>query len=178
MLKFEITYYKLIEKEKEMFDENYICKIPTIEEIHQRLEYENDEQENQKIIQDVESQKSITYYGILNGTIISEATAAIRNDSYYVKNPKKLINKNTAYLSAFKTQTQYRNSGFFSRLFDYMIDDLRNRGFAKFTVGVEKDNYLNKSIYLKYGFTKFIKSQIIEYPNGQKNEVEYYLKSI
>ena len=158
-----------------MIDEEYVCKIPTMEEINKRWEYESD---NQEIIQDVASKKSITYYGLLNGTVISEATASISNDSYYVKNSKNLIDDDMAYLSSFKTNKEYRNSGFFSRLFKYMIEDLKRRGYARFTVGVEKDNYLNKSIYLKYGFTKYIKSQIMENPNGERNEIEYYLKIV
>ena len=166
-----------------MLNEEYICKIPTMEEINKRLECESENQKNkiiykEEVIQDITSQKSITYYGLLNGIIISEATASISNDSYYVKNSKKLIDEDMAYLSAFKTNKEYRNSGFFSKLFKFMIEDLKNRGYAKFTVGVEKDNYLNKSIYLKYGFTKYIKSQIMENPNGERNEIEYYLKIV
>jgi len=162
----------------------YVCQIPSLEQIDIRWEYEINNYNNpgnwnilkEKIIQDVLSNKSITYYGILDGVIISEATAAIDKDSYFVKDSKYLINDNTAYLSAFRTNEECRNQGFFSILFNYMIEDLKQRGYTQFTIGVEKNDYLNKAIYLKYGFTKYIKTQRMEYPNGESKEIEYYLK--
>ena len=167
-----------------MSNEEYICKIPTMEEINKRLEHATILEVNNRntwrnnIIQDATSKKSITYYGIMNGEVVSEATASISQESFYVKDSKQLIDQDMAYLSAFMTNKEYRNNGFFSRLFQYMIEDLKKKGYTKFTIGVKKDDYLNKSIYLKYGFTKFIKSLIMEYPNGEQNEVEYYLKIV
>ena len=160
----------------EKIDSNYECKIPTLEQINKRWDYEisihNDNDQSNL------SNRSITYYGFLNNEIIAEATASISLDSYFVKNSKDLIDDKTAYLSAFRTNKEYRNQGFFSKLFNFMIDDLIKRGYTQFTLGVEKDDYLNKSIYLKFGFTKYIKTQIMEYPNGEKIEVEYYMKQI
>ena len=162
----------------------YICKISSLEQIDIRWEYEINNHTNpekligwkERMIQDVLSNKSITYYGILDGVIISEATASIDKDSCFVKDSKYLIDDNTAYLSAFRTNEECRNQGFFSILFNYMIKDLRQRGFTQYTIGVEKNDYLNKAIYLKYGFTKYIKTQRMEYPNGESKEIEYYLK--
>lgn len=172
----------------EVIDSNYECKIPTLEQINKRWDYEisihnDNDQSNwiiwkEKLIQDVLSNRSITYYGFLNNEIIVEATASISPESYFVKNSKDLIDDKTAYLSAFRTNKEYRNQGFFSKLFNFMIDNLIKRGYTQFTLGVEKDDYLNKSIYLKFGFTKYIKTQIMEYPNGEKIEVEYYMKQI
>ena len=172
----------------EKIDSNYECKIPTLEQINKRWDYEisihnDNDQSNwiiwkEKLIQDVLSNKSITYYGFLNNEIVAEATASISPDSYFVKNSRDLIDDKTAYLSAFRTNKEYRNQGFFSKLFNFMIEDLIRRGYTQFTLGVEKDDYLNKSIYLKFGFTKYIKTQIMEYPNGEKIEVEYYMKQI
>ena len=58
----------------------YVCQIPSLEQIDIRWEYEINNYNNpgnwnilkEKIIQDVLSNKSITYYGILDGVIISE----------------------------------------------------------------------------------------------------------
>ena len=143
----------------EKIDSNYECKIPTLDEINIKWDYEisvhDDDQSNwiiwkEKLIQDVLTNKSITYYGFLNNDIIAEATASISPDSYFVKNSRDLIDDKTAYLSAFRTNKEYRNQGFFSKLFNFMIEDLIRRGYTQFTLGVEKDDYLTPdTIYIK-----------------------------
>lgn len=55
-----------------------------------------------------------------------------------------------------------------------MIDDLKNRGYKKFTLGVEPTETKNIKIYQYLGFNEFIKSGKETYPDGTVIDVDYY----
>ncbi len=165
--------------------DNYICKIATIDEMNRKWDYEiekaTDDKDNWIIwkkenIERFQKGSIIPYYGLLNGEIICECTAII--DSSVIQSLDNLVDKNTAYLSAFRTNEEHQGKGYFSKLFRYMIDDLKARGYTKVTLGVEPTETKNKSIYQKYGFTEHIKDCQETYPNGTKIDVEYYGKII
>lgn len=160
---------------------DFICRIPTMEEINQKWDYEilqsGDDRENwviwkRRALENVQKGYSIPYYGFLDGTIICEATAMF--NPAQVQNGDGLVNHSTAYLTAFRTIPEYQGQGYFSILFRHMIDDLRKRGYVKVTVGVEPSELKNKQIYTHYGFTEFIKKARETYPDGTIIEVEYY----
>ena len=118
----------------------------------------------------------IPYYGILDGKIICECTAAL--NSSVVQNADSLVDEKTAYLTAFRTITEYQGKGYFSKLFKFMIEDLKNRGYKKVTLGVEPEETKNKEIYFKYGFNEHIKDSKEVYPDGTEIDVEYYGKKL
>lgn len=165
-------------------ENNYVCKIATLEEVIKKQDYEieqAEEKENwiiwkQEAIDKVTTGKTIPYYGILNGEIICEATAAV--DSSIVQNADGLVDPETAYLFAFRTVTEYQGQGYFSKLFKFMLDDLRKKGYKKVTLGVEPEEIKNKIIYTNYGFTEHIKDAKEVYPDGTQIDVEYYGKSL
>lgn len=162
---------------------NYICKIPTIEELIKKQDYEIahavEDKDNwivwkEKAIKRYKNKQIIPYYGFLDGKIICEATAAISKVG--VENSFKLVDEKTAYLYAFRTIEEYQGKGYFSKLFKYMLEDLKNKGYEKVTIGVEPTELKNKKIYQKYGFIEHIKDAKEIYPNGEEVEVEYYGK--
>ena len=164
---------------------NYKCKIATIEEMNKKWDYEienaKEDKENLKIwkerhIERFQKKIAIPYYGLLDGNIICECTASL--DASIVENNKKLINKETAYLSAFRTIEQYQGQGYFSILFQYMIKDLKHRGYKYATLGVEPTELKNKAIYQKYGFTEHLEDSKEIYPDGTIVKVEYYRKKL
>ena len=165
--------------------DNYICKIANLDEMNTKWDYEiehaTDDKENW-IIWKKENLKRfkkgliIPYYGILNGKIICECTAVI--DSSVVQNADGLIDEKTAYLTAFRTINEYQGQGYFSKLFKFMIEDLKHRSYEKVTLGVEPEEKKNKKIYFKYGFNEHIKNSKETYPDGTEVEVEYYSKII
>ena len=118
--------------------ENYFCKIATIEEMEQNWNYLIEIHPNnnawkiykEESIKNMKKKNTIVYYGILNKTIISEATAFIDNTS----DTNELVNEHTSYLSAFRTRKEYQGKGYFSKLYNYMENDLKNRGFTKLVV--------------------------------------------
>ena len=164
---------------------SYICKIPSVDEMNDKWNYEIENSINHKenwikwkksAIENAINKKSIPYYGILNGKIICETTAIL--DSSQVQNSDKLVDDETVYLTAFRTVKEHEGRGYFSILFKFMISDLKNRGYKKVTLGVEPEEIKNKNIYKKYGFDEYIKSSKEKYPDGTEIDVEYYDKTI
>ena len=163
----------------------YECRIPTREEYERKWDYEisihEDERYNWVIwkkdgLLRYDRKQIISYFGFLDDEIICEATAAI--DPKIVQNPESLVDNETAYLFAFRTNKEYRGQGYFSKLFKFMINDLKNKGYKRVTLGVEPEEVTNKAIYQKYGFTNYVKTCVESYPNGEKITVEYYSKEI
>ena len=60
------------------------------------------------------------------------------------------------YFEAFRIDKRYQGNGLGQKLMEYTINDLKEKGFNEFTIGVEEDNEKAKHIYFKYGFTKAI----------------------
>lgn len=120
--------------------------------------------------------KSIVYYGILNGKIICEATAML--DENIVQNSDGLVGKSTAYLCAFRTIEKFQCKGYFSRLFSFMLDDLKKRNITKVTLGVERGESNNLKIYNHLGFNEYLKSATESYPDGTVIDVDYYAMNL
>ena len=158
---------------------NYVCKIASLQEMEEKWDYEirlHPRQENWIIwkaeaINNFQTGRSIPYYGILDGTIICEATAVI--DLGEVQNSAGMMDEKTAYLCAFRTIKEYREKGYFSKLMRFMLRDLKQKGFTKAVLGVEPDDEKNKAMYTHWGFTEFIKSATETYPDGTVIDVEY-----
>lgn len=118
--------------------DNYICKIATIEEMEQNWNYLIEIHPNnnawkiykEEAIKNMKEKNTIVYYGILNGTIISEATAFVSNTD----DTNELVNEHTSYLSVFRTRKEYQGKGYFSKLYKFMENDLKNRGYTKLVV--------------------------------------------
>ena len=116
----------------------YICKIATIEEMEQNWDYLIEINPNnyawkiykEEAIKNMKEKNTIVYYGMLNGTIISEATAFISNTD----DTNELVNEHTSYLSAFRTRKEYQGKEYFSKLYNFMENDLKNRGYTKLVV--------------------------------------------
>lgn len=158
---------------------DYICKIATIEEMKTKWNYEIKKHKNHNLeiwksesIERVKNGQSIAYYGILNGKIICETTAML--DKNIVQNSGGLVDGKTVYLCAFRTVEKYQGKGYFSKLFEFMINDLKCRGYEKVTLGVEPTETENLKIYQHLGFNEFIKTAQETYPDGTVIDVDYY----
>lgn len=122
-------------------------------------------------ISDVKSGLTIPYYGFIEDTCICEAYAKISKLVDY-----DLIKKNRPYLFAFRTRKDYQGQHYFTGLFNYMILDLKSRGYLKVSVGVESTETKNKEIYKHYGFNYHLVDIPETYSDGSEHIVEYYEK--
>ena len=162
--------------------ENYICKIASPEEMERKWDYEIAQHEDRtnwiawksEAIEGARSGRSIPYYGILDGTIICEATAVPDPGI----GPADGENGHTAELCAFRTNREYRGKGYFSRLMDFLQEDLKQKGFTRAIVGVEPEEKLNREIYRHWGFTELVSTGTETYPDGTVIRVEFYGKQL
>lgn len=120
----------------------------------------------------IKNGQSVKYYGKLNNKIMCETTAMF--DENIIQNSDELVDDKIVYLCNISTDKRYRGKGYFSKLFRFMIDDLKNRGYEKFTLGVEPTETKNLQIYQHLGFNNFIKSGRETYPDGTVIDVDYY----
>ncbi len=165
-------------------DNRYVCKIASIDEMTTKWDYEITRHPGEsnwiiwkeEAINDFCAGKSIPYYGILDGTIICEATAVLNPAS--VQNSAEMMDKKTAYLCAFRTVKEFQGKGYFSKLLRFLLNDLKQRGFTKAILGVEPEEEKNKAMYQHWGFTEHIKSGEEQYPDGTVIQVEYYGKPL
>ena len=163
----------------------FICRIPTIEEVNERWQFLLESNEEDRVnwehwrreaLYNFAKGSFIIYYGFLDGKIICEATAIVNREAE--KNTKYLIGEKRAYLSAFRTDEEYRGQGYFSKLFKYMISDLKEKGYEEVTLGVEPTELKNLAIYNHYGFNEYVESEDDVYPNGEVVHVDYYMKKL
>lgn len=163
--------------------DRFVCKIATKEEILKRFDYEisihSDGEKNNWLMWKDEcvnmpEWKRISYFGFLDDFVICEATAAISSDA--CQNMEDLIDDKTAYLFAFRTNIEFRWKWYFSKLFNFMVDDLKSRWYEQAILWVEPNEIENKKIYFHYGFNKYLKTGIEKNPDGTKTTVEYYKK--
>lgn len=159
----------------------YICKIASIDEVTAKWNHEIKRQKRRKtaleilknnVVEHIRNGQSITYYGKMNDKIICQTTAMF--DENIIQNSDNLVGVKTVYLCNFSTDKKYQGKGYFSKLFRFMIDDLKNRGYEKYTLGVEPTETNNLQIYKHFGFNELIKSGQETYPDGTIIDVDYY----
>ncbi len=163
----------------------YFCKVASFEELNERWD---DEIENhthdrrnwmiwkQRFLENYRNGSILPYYGILDGTIICEATATLTPQ--IVQNSEGLVGDHVVYLSAFRTIEEYQGKGYFSKLMKFMLDDLKRKGVVRVTLGVEPADKTNQKMYTHFGFTEYIKSAVESYPDGTVIDVDYYGKDL
>lgn len=159
----------------------YICKIASIDELTAKWNHEIKRQKRRKTaleilknnaVEHIRNGQSVTYYGKMNDKIICQTTAMF--DENIIQNSDNLVGVKTVYLCNFSTDKKYQGKGYFSKLFRFMIDDLKNRGYEKYTLGVEPTETNNLQIYKHFGFNELIKSGQETYPDGTIIDVDYY----
>ena len=80
------------------------------------------------------------------------------------------------YFEAYRIDKNHQGKGLGQQLMEYAINDLKQKCFKEFTIGVEEDNQKAKHIYFKYGFT-----EAIDYGKGDEfdpTEYTLYLKTL
>lgn len=169
--------------------DRFICKIATVDDILKMydeevksVEYDQNTLEKSRniTIDRINEKLAITYIGILNDEIIGEITAAIDPVAVinFVHNPDGLIDNKTAYLFNILVKTTYRNMGYFTKLFQYVLDVLKSKGYEKVTIGVDTSNEKNMKIYKKNDFCEHIKTVKKVYGKDNIIEIEYLGKKL
>lgn len=166
---------------------NYICKQASIEEITKKWDYEVKIHPENKLypfarkefIEEAIKGTRISYVGILNNEIICDATVIIKQEG--IKNEATLtdeiIHNKRVYLCGLRTNKEYENKGYFSKLYHYMEKDLRKKGYEELSLSVDISKTRNLMIYFKWGYTNFISTQVV-HGKGKDFYFNYYYKKI
>lgn len=166
---------------------NFICKIATREELLKRWKYlieihpgKNDwviYKEN--AIRNFDNKSTISYLGFLDDEIICEATAYIKPSAFQgdISDSSGLLNDNMAYLAAFRTNKKYEGKGYFSKLYRFIENDLKEKGYTELCLGVGPEEVRNLEIYFHLGFTNYIKT-VIEHTTSKEDVILFYKKEI
>ncbi len=171
----------------------YICKIANRDELLKRWNYLIEiHPSNKKWVEFKENalkhydEKSIIpYFGFLDNEIICEITAYIKDSAFIgdISEPSGLLSDSMAYLSAFRTNKEFEGKGYFRKLYNFVENDFKERGYTELSLGVEPEAVRNIQIYFHLGFRDYIKT-VIEYElskdNLSKKEdvILFYKKSI
>ena len=109
------------------------------------------------------------------------ATAYVEESAFIgdISEPSGLLSDKMAYLAAFRTNKEYEGQGYFSKLYKFVENDLKKRGYTELSVGVEPGETRNVQIYLHLGFVEHIKT-IVERDNLKQGEevIDFYKKKI
>lgn len=152
--------------------DNFICKVANRDELLKRWEYlveihpgNNKWVEfKENALKHYDENSTISYLGFLNNEIICEATAYIKDSAFIgdISDPSGLLTDSMSYLAAFRTNKEYEGKGYFSKLYNFMENDLKSRGYTELSLGVGPEAVRNIEIYFHLGFRDYIKT-VIEY---------------
>ena len=159
---------------------NYVCKIANREELEKRWNYLIDIHSVNNIwgkfrdnaLNNFDNDNTISYIGILDGEIICELTAYIKEEAFIddIDDCEDLLSEDRCYLAAFRTNKEHEGNGYFSLLFDYVVEDLKSRGYSELSLGVSPNEVRNMEIYFHLGFRDYIKA------TNQDNELILFYK--
>ena len=164
--------------------EKYVCKIGDKKDLLDRWEYLVDIHKGKDIwkkyrdnnIKNFDNGFIIPYYGVLEGKIICEITSYINIEAFKgdINNPKGLLDINMAYLAAFRTNKEYEGKGYFSKLYRFVEEDFKKRGYTKLSLGVSPEDVRNIEIYFHLGYKEYIKT-VVEKENINNQTIEEYI---
>ena len=174
--------------------DNFICKVANRDELLKRWDYLIDihpgnnkwVEFKENALKHYDEKSTITYLGFLNDEIICEATAYIKDSAFIgdISEPFGLLGDSMAYLAAFRTNKEFEGKGYFSKLYNFVENDLKEKGYTELSLGVGPEAVRNIEIYFHLGFRNYIKTVIeyepSEYDTSKQEEdvILFYKKKI
>lgn len=103
--------------------------------------------------------------------LIGELRAA-----YTHKDSRFAIMGKKAYLYALRIHKDFRGNGYGKYLLDKVINNLYQKGYKEYTIGVEEDNKPALHLYSKFGFSELVATIDEEYQGDSYTYSLYCLK--
>ena len=173
---------------------NFICKVATKEELLERWNYlvkihpgnNSWVVYKENAIRNFDEQNTISYLGFLDNEIICEATAYIKSAAFIgdISDPSGLLSDDMAYLAAFRTNKEHEGKGYFGKLYKFVEQDLKEKGYTELCLGVGPEAVRNIEIYFHLGFREYIKTIVQqeqpedEYSKPEEDVIIFYKKRI
>lgn len=149
---------------------NYITKVATIDEIIDKWDYEASIHPDnilyplakKEFVEETAKGNRIVYIGLLNNEIICDLTAIIKKEGIGKEagKIKDIITDKRVFLCAIRTNKEYQNNHYFSKLLEYAINDLKTKGYTEYSLSVEENNKKALEIYKHLGFTNYIGNEL------------------
>lgn len=133
--------------------------------------------QREKRIKSIEDGTRLFFIGFVGEECICELAASVSNLDTFTQNKDKVLGNGCAYLFSFFTKEEYRGRGYFSKLYRFAENTLKEMGFEYLTLGVEPDDSENIERYRKWGYTELIYRGTEEF-DGMKIDVLYYRKKL
>ena len=172
---------------------DFICKVANRDELLKRWDYligihpgNNDwVKYRENAVRNFDNENTISYLGFLNNEIICEATAYIKDAAFIndISEPSGLLSESMVYLAAFRTNKEFQGKGYFSKLYNFVEKDLKEKGYTEISLGVGPEDVKNMEIYFHLGFRNYIKT-VIEYEkkeddsSNKEDVIIFYKKKI
>ena len=145
---------------------NYITRIATIDEIIQKWDYEASIHPDnilyplakKEFVEETAKGNRLVYIGLLNNEIICDLTVIINKEGIGKEAGKieNIITDKRVFLCGIRTNKEYENKGYFSKLLNYAIEDLKTKGYYEYSISVESNNERALNIYKHLGFNNYI----------------------
>ena len=138
-----------------MTKDSIICRKATSDELLKLWDYEDIDSASPTarfFCQNISSGNAVFWTLDDNGKLIGELY------TFYDLDDRDFADgKSTAYLCAFRVRKDHRGSHLGTLLMNTALNDLKNHGFIKATIGVSSDEPHNIEMYRHYGFTEKIR---------------------
>lgn len=106
------------------------------------------------------SNQAVTFLVVSEDEPVGEVTLDFFANSYSGCRERLADGKTSAYVTALRIQERFEGQGHISKLMHLMEDYAAKMGFSQLTIGVEASETRNLGIYLHWGYTQFIMSEI------------------
>lgn len=121
-----------------------------------------------------QSSKATTFVVVCDGEPVGEGTLLFSADCKAVSNRPMLADQcTTANINALRIRNEYEGKGYISTLVRMIERYAAEKGYTRLTIGVEAKETRNLAIYLHWGYTEFVMSEVDE---GEL--VLYYAKEV
>lgn len=125
-------------------------------------------------LRDNGSGSSLTFLVLTDGEPIGEGTLLFSEDCGAVRHLSGIVTEGkTTNINGLRIEKAFEGQGHISRLVREMEKYAHEQGYEKITIGVEAKETRNLAIYLHWGYTEFLQSELDE---GEL--VLYYGKSL
>lgn len=162
-------------------------KIATLDEANEKWNYEIKNNPSNPLyiiaanecLREIKKGTRIPYILKLNNQIICDLTIIIKEKGILseAKNTEDLVSDRRVYMCCVRTNEEYQGKGYFSKLYKYVENDLKEKGYKEISLSVDIEKEKNIAIYTKWGFTNYIRSETRE-GFFHKYTFNYYYKKI
>lgn len=151
-------------------EDKIVIKIATLDEAKDKWDYEIKNNPSNPLyiiaanecLREIKKGTRIPYILKLNNQIICDLTIIIKEKGILreAKYTDDLVSDKRVYMCCVRTNEEYQGKGYFSKLYKYVENDLKEKGYKEISLSVDITKAKNTAIYTKYGFTNYLRTEV------------------